>query len=375
MSAPRALVSPATLRHRFRHMTAASVAMAALTAPAFAQSVSLAADQQPSAATQTAAAAAERPTARFYGFVQTHFRYAFATGQDGIVDASDFRVQRVRLGVRGDLRPWLSYEIDIDPRAPDVTGLLRDGFLAFKVIPRHQIRVGQQKTQFGYENRESSSDLFVVNRAELSDALSRGKNLRDIGVGLIGNVRLGKGWRFEDAVTVVNGDGMNVQADSTRRKNVWGRAGLRYRRDRADFTVRVGVSAANGDTIAEGADPLDPADDYRAVFSRLGTDVEVDHARFLLTSEYVRGTDEHTITREADDRSGYYVGLVGKTRWKLGPLVRVDGFADEFRRWTFGGFYGLPNTPFRLLVNYERRARKDGVRGDDKLYVWTQVRF
>lgn len=354
-------------------VTAASLAIAVVAVPAFAQSD--AADQPSPTATQAAAGADVRPTAHFYGFVQTHFRYAFATGEDGVVDPSDFRVQRVRLGVRGDIRPWLSYEVEVDPRAPEVAGLLRDGFLAFKIIPRHQIRLGQQKTQFGYENRESSSDLFVVNRAELSDALSRGRNLRDIGVGLIGNVKLGKGWRFEDAVTVVNGDGMNVQADSTRRKNIWGRAGVRYRRDRANLTVRAGVSAANGDSLAEGLDPLDPADDYRAVFSRLGTDVEVDHSRFLLTGEYVRGTDENTLTRESDERSGYYVGLVGKTRWKLGPLVRIDSFADEFRRWTFGGFYGLPNTPLRLLVNYERRGRKDGVRGDDKLYVWTQVRF
>jgi phosphate-selective porin len=160
------------------------------------------------------------PKATFYGFVQAHYRHAFETGEDGVFDAPNFRVQRVRLGLKGDLYPWLSYEVEIDPQAPEVTGLLRDAFLAFKFIPRHQLRVGQQKTQFGYENRESSSDLFVVNRSEVSDALSRGVNLRDIGVGLVGNIRLGKGWRFEDAITVVNGDGLNVQADSTRRKNV-----------------------------------------------------------------------------------------------------------------------------------------------------------
>lgn len=315
------------------------------------------------------------PTANFYGFVQTHYRHAFETGDDGVFDAPNFRVQRVRLGVRGDLYPWLSYEAEIDPRAPEVTGMLRDAFLAFKVIPRHQLRVGQQKTQFGYENRESSSDLFAVNRAELSDALSRGPNLRDIGVGLIGNVRLGKGWRFEDAVTVVNGAGMNVQADTTRRKNVWGRAGLRYRKDAADLTVRVGASGGTGDGIAEGLDPLDPEDDYRHTFSRTGTDVQVDHRRFQMTAEYVRGTNEHTLTGEAEDLSGYYVNLVGKTRWRVGPTVRIDTFADEFRRWTVGAYYGLPNVPLRVMVNYEYRQLKDGVRGDDKLYVWTQVRF
>lgn len=323
---------------------------------------------------ETARSAVDR-TPQVYGFIQTHFRYAFATGTDGVVDPSDFRVQRARVGIEGRLRPWLSYQVEIDPRAPEVRGLMRDAFVSLNVIPRHRIRIGQQKTQFGYENRESSSDLFVVNRSELSDALSRGPNLRDVGIGLLGNVKMGKGWRFEDAITVVNGDGLNVQADSTPRKNVWGRAGLRYRKDSADFTARVGVSAASGDRIAEGLDPIAMTDDYRETFSRLGTDVEIDHRRFLFTAEYVRGSNTDTRTGESDDPNGYYVHLVGKTRWEVGPLMRLDTFADDFRRWTLGGYYGRPSAPFRVLVNYERRVVKDGMRGDDKFYVWTQVRF
>ena len=315
------------------------------------------------------------PTMKVYGFVQTHYRYAFETGADGVVDAPDFRVQRVRIGVKGAVTKWLSYEVEIDPRAPDVTGVLRDAFLAFAVIPRHELRVGQQKTQFGLENRESSSDLFVVNRSEVSDNLSRGVNLRDIGVGLIGNIKLAKGWRLEDAVTVVNGNGLNTQADSTRRKNVWGRAGLRYRNDASDLTLRTGVSAATGDGLAAGLDPLDPSDDYLETFSRLGVDAQIDHRLFQATAEYVRGTNVNTVTGQGDDISGYYATVVGKSRWRVGPLVRLDAMADEFRRWTIGGYYGLPKAPLRLLLNYEYRAVKDSVRGDDKLYLWAQVRF
>ncbi len=345
-----------------------ALAMLMLTAPAHAQTT-----PQPQAETPSSASLSTTP--RFFGYVQAFYRHAFETGEDGVFDAPNFRVQRVRLGVRGDLYKWLSYEVDVDPRAPEVKGLLRDAYLAFRFIPRHQLRVGQQKTQFGYENRESSSDLFAVNRTEVSDSLSRGINLRDIGVGLIGNIRLGKGWRFEDAITVVNGAGLNAQADSTRRKNLWGRIGLRYRNDAADLTVRIGGSGATGDQIAEGEDADDPADDYLEEFRRAGTDLQVDHRRFLFTAEYVKGTNDNTVTNETDDLDGYYVNVVGKTRWKVGPVVRLDTFADEFRRWTVGGYYGLANVPLRVFVNYEYRQLKDGVRGDDKLYVWTQVRF
>jgi len=311
----------------------------------------------------------------FYGFVQTHYKYSRDTSGDEIVDAPDFRVQRVRLGVKGDVFPWLSYEIEVDPRSPEVAGVLRDAFVSFKFIPNQQLRVGQQKTQFGYENRESSSNLYAVNRTELSDTLSRGVNLRDVGLGLLGHLRLSERWRLEDAVTFVNGAGFNVQADNTRKKNVWGRLGLRYKNTPGDLTFKVGVSGATGDQINEGALPLDPVDDFVQDFRRLGADFQIDHRYFFLSAEYVRGRDEDPETGEGDEPHGYYVNLVGKTRFEVGPIVRYETLNDDFRRWTFGAYYGLPARRLRVLFNYEYRKLRDGERADDKIYLWLQVRL
>ena len=313
---------------------------------------------------------------RVSGYVQIHYRYAFKTGSDTLVDNDDFRVQRVRLGVDGDILPWLSYEIEVDPRAPEVTGVLRDAYLTLRVIPRHKLRIGQQKTQFGYENRESSTRLFAVNRTDVSDNLSRGVNLRDIGVGLIGNVKLGKGWRLEDAVTVVNGAGMNVQNDDTRMKDVWGRLGIRWkRRDFGDWTARLGASGGIGDHVDPGDTLSTTADDFRLKFRRLGADLEIDHEFFFLSAEYVAGWDENAKTGATEEPFGYYVNLIGKTPWKIGPVIRYDVLGDEFQRWTLGAFYGLQDEPFRVLLNYELRLKKDDLRGDDKLYVWVQAKF
>lgn len=162
-------------------------------------------------------------------YVQLHYRYAFNTSPDVIVDNHNFRVQRVRIGLKGDVLPWVGYDLEIDPRAPEVAGILRDAFIVFKLIPDHKLRLGQQKTQFGYESRISSSALYFVNRAEVSDALSRGLNLRDIGLGLIGKLKLGGGFQIEDAITWVNGSGLNVQNDDTPMKNLWGRSESRTR--------------------------------------------------------------------------------------------------------------------------------------------------
>lgn len=319
-----------------------------------------------------------------YGFAQIFYRHAFETGSDGVVDNDNFRVQRVRLGIKGDVTPWASYVVEIDPRAPEVSGILRDAYLRLDVVPNHQIRIGQQKTQFGYENRESSSDLFAVNRTEVSDNLSRGLNLRDIGVGIIGHFPINDTWRIEDALTIVNGAGLNVQDDNTSTKNYWGRVGVRHRTGK-DSWERLGFSASTGDFIDE-QDPEDTADDTLTNFRRWGVDLEVDRKWFFVSAEYVSGDEEVSLVEdpgagtEEDKPDGYYVNLVGKTPWHIGPIVRYDVFSDSFARWTVGAYYGEPKDKIRVLLNYEYREKFEDAlgnvgRGDDKLYLWTQVRF
>ena len=317
------------------------------------------------------------------GVLQTHFLHRFDSNDDGKVRANRFRVQRARISFKGKVNRHVSYDVMIDPRSPDISGVLRDAFFDVReVIPRHRLRIGQQKTQFGYENGRSSSRLYTVNRAEVSDNVARGDTtLRDIGVGLIGNWPIIKGLRLEDAITVVNGTGMNMP-DDTKRKNIWGRVGVRYKGMGA--VTRLGVSAANGDNNDTGDDPLDSADDFIFTFKRLGTDVQIDHDHFRLNAEYAKAEDD--VEEEIVELSGYYLLLVGKTPWRMGPIVRYDTFDDDgdiFRRWTLGLYYGRPRDEFRVLVNYERQEDEveldDGsievTRGDDRFYVWTQVRF
>ena len=320
-----------------------------------------------------------------HGFGQFFYRDAFATGSDGVVDNSNFRVQRLRIEVKGDITPWASYVFEIDPRAPEVNGILRDAYLRLDVIPNHQIRIGQQKTQFGYENRESSSELFAVNRTEVSDILSRGVNLRDIGVGIIGHIPISDTWRIEDALTIVNGAGMNVQNDDTSTKNFWGRIGVRHRSG-PDSWERLGFSGGTGDFIDVG-DPADPADNILLDFQRVGVDLEVDRKWFFFSSEYVQGTNKTSLVADPDAGTeetkpdGYYFNLVGKTPWHhIGPIVRYDVLGNVFERWTFGAYYGERKDKFRVMLNYEYRKKfEDSLgnigRGDDKLYLWAQVKF
>jgi hypothetical protein len=251
---------------------------------------------------------------------------------------------------------------------------MRDAYISLGYIPKHEIILGQQKTQFGYENRVSSSRLFFVNRTDVSDNLSRGTNLRDLGIGLKGFIPLNNKYRFEDAITLVNGAGMNVQYDNTAKKNIWGRCGIRSKSD--NLMWRFGMSGGYGD-ILEPADTLTGTTEYVLNFSRLGADFQIEHRWFTMATEYVLGWND-----EPDGKSevaGYYCLLTGKTPWNVGPLLRYEDTDGEFIRWTFGAYYGKPRDRIRVLANYEIRnveADPEFPLGEDnRFYLWLQVRF
>lgn len=309
---------------------------------------------------------------RVSGFMQVFFRYSLHTGEGGAVDPSNFRVQRVRVVLDGEVSRSLAYKVSFDPRSSELGGILRDAYFDVKrVIPHHRIRVGQQKTIFGYENDESSSRLFTVNRAEVSDNLGGGVSIRDLGISLIGRVPLGEHLDLEDGISVVNGAGLNAQEDNNREKNVLGRVGLRYRTP--SFRLRGGISGAYGDLLDPGDDPISPLDDLDVSFKRIGADLQLDHRWLLASAEVIIG-DEET-AGESETRSGYYVNLVGKTGFPVGPIARFDTLGEEYQRLTMGLYYGDLDARFRLLLNYELRLLREDERGDDKLYLWSQVRF
>lgn len=283
---------------------------------------------------------------------------------------------RARLDAKGKISEKIFYELMIDPRAPEQGGILRDAFIEFQHIKNHKIRVGRQKTQFGWENRQSITELYTVNRAEISDAACRGFNLRDNGVGMLGHIPINKNFRIEDAVTYTNGTRMDVTGpyDFNTKKALWGRVGLRYKKK--DFTMHLGGSFGTGGIRDISDNIFDPADDVYIDFKRMGADMQVDHKYFFLGGEYAMGTDKVKDTLYAEP-VGYQVLLALKTKWKVGPLARYDTSEDEWKVLTLGAYYGLPKDRFRVLVNYVFRGGVTDIpKGhDDRLYVQMQLRF
>lgn len=302
---------------------------------------------------------------RVMGYIQYHFNQPIDTNNNGAAP-SRFRIQRARVTLKGKVNERVSYELDIDPRAPQHAGLMRDAYVDVRLHPHHKLRLGQHKVKFGYVNQRSSSSLYAVNRPKMAFDLSRGINLRDIGATLMGEVPMsGGGVHLEYDLSVVNGAGVNVRQDNNKAKNVSGRIGLLNEQGGSKW--QVGVSGAVGDMFRTSTNPIYNGGYFRD-FKRVGTDFLLDRSRFAVNGEYAIGKQEEKARSKSKTLAGYYLTLVGKTTETMGPMIRFDG-VDGSGRVTAGGYYGVPSAPFRLLLNYEKRS------SDDRVYLWLMSRF
>lgn len=310
------------------------------------------------------------------GVLQVHYLNEFNTNGDSLRDPDGFRILRARLQASGKINKFTSFQLMIDPRSPEHTGLLRDAFIDLQYLKNQKIRIGKQKTMFGWENRMSITDLYTVNRAEYSDAVARGENLRDIGIGLLGDIPLGKNLKITNDVTFTNGTRHDIKTpqDFQSKKALWGRMGLNYKKKKLE--IALGGSFGYGGLRYLGDSIENANDDVYVNFWRLGVDLEVDHQYFFIAAEYGLGEDMLSDTLY-DDPFGYSAQLAIKTKWRIGPVFRYDSAVDEFNRTTFGIYYGRPKDKLRVIVNYEYRKKIiDVPEGhDDRFYVQMQLRF
>jgi phosphate-selective porin O/P len=312
---------------------------------------------------------------QLYGDIQVEISAGFDGNGDGVAPTTSVFLHEARVGVKGEVLPSLGYNFLVD--LATVNNLVRDAYIWTKLVPHHELRIGQQKTLFGYENPEAATNLFVIDRSFVSDALARGPDLRDLGLGMLGTWELPAGFGVDYQLTAVDGAGANVVSDDTPRKNLWGRAGGSYQG--GGWTVKLGVSGATGDRHFK-ADAVAMTPERTVVFTRLGVDVRADAPWAFALFEGVRGWDTPSTGGGVTSGAGFYALVAGKTPWNLGPIVRVEAFDRDFgapgdllRRYTVGAYADVKQVNARLLVNLE--IDDSETRRDHALVSWVQVVF
>lgn len=311
---------------------------------------------------------------KLYGDLQLELSAGLDGDGDGVAPTASLFFREARVGVKGQVIEGVGYTVLVD--LGTVNNLLRDAYAWTTLLPHHELRVGQQKTQFGYENPQSAYNLWIIDRAFISDELGRGPDLRDLGIGLFGQWDLPASFGLDYQLTAVDGAGPNVLADDTPRKNLWGRAGASYRGE--GWTAALGISGATGDRRFK-ADPASGTPAYTISFERLGIDLRADTPWAFAVVEGALGRDDRGAGPAV--AAGFYALAAGKTPWNVGPIFRVEAYdrdldapGDLRRRYTLGAYAELKK-PANARVSVNLEIDGSETPRDHALVSWVQVVF
>ncbi len=310
------------------------------------------------------------------GFLQTQAEYNFL-GEDlrgESLNELDFYFNRVRIGVAGSIPYDFSYyamtEMSSTLNGPHIL----DAFISYnKFAPYAKASFGQFRTPFGLEvGSTGCHKLHTINRSEVVSNLAA--PFRDFGLmisGGTGDISI-LGSKTTDLIgyklALLNGTGLNTP-DDNRKKDFLARLTIHP----FDF-ITVGASYRTGKhpPLADGV----YVDDSR---ERLGFDIQLEHAGFLVQGEYIDGSDDgsYTIGGGCGDpletvlgsinRKGFFGQALYMTPWNLQPVVKfesydpntseIEGLNDQINVITYGFNYFF-NEWTRLQVNYLYRAEE-----------------
>jgi len=193
-------------------------------------------------------------------------------------------------------------ELELAGSLANTTGFraqLTDAYLNWNRFDSANVRVGQFKTPFGFEQLYADPRLFTAERTLASDRLTPG---RQIGVQLGGEVL---DERVNYSVGLFNGSGTNQNFNDNDRFMTVGRLSVvpltgRFLENQARWTVGVNGFRTTDSNITLPAEfgidstPASPAKDNIFVGRRraVGYDTQVEIGPFELWTEYLRGTFE-----------------------------------------------------------------------------------
>lgn len=343
------------------------------------------------AAPTLAGALANAPKPTFWGFVNA--QYSRTEGLNGADDTSTFELRRARIGARGKVHELVGYSILFD----GADSKLKDGYVSLFALPGVEVRMGQWKTPFGYEQYESDTKLLWVNTSYVVGALARGPDARDLGAGLLVQTPKVGPVSAEVLGSFVNGAGPNKK-DDLETKNFWGRAGLTLKQ--GTITLKAGGSYGTGQQVqgTGGNGAFDgvgtPVDDTYFYFHTYGVDATLDTPWLFAAAELIQSERDQsryataaavtTVTRSSRTARGWYAGAYGKTPWNLGPIFRAERFdADRtapggrLERYTIGAYVDVIPVNARLILNHELDQGQTGAAGrtGDRTTLFAQVIF
>jgi phosphate-selective porin len=351
------------------------------------------ASAQPSA---TVTPAGKEPTLTLGGLLQAQAEFGDAGDARFANDNDRFYLRRARLTASGRFLEEFDFrlELDLAGSIANTTGLraqMTDGYINWNRNPAANIRVGQFKTPFGFEQLYRDPLLYSAERSLVNDRLTLG---RQLGVQVGGDL-LDK--RLSYAAGVFNGNGANNNFNDDDRFLTAGRlsgipwSGKLLGRS-ASWSVGGDLYRSTDTNIPQGSefgfDSTPQTADRDNVFSGTrrgwGLDSQITAGPFELWAEYLATRWEPTSAlprREIESDGWYAQGALFVVPDRVQVILKYETFDprhdrtdDATNTGTAGVTWYLKGHDLKLLADY-LRIEKEARPSEDKLIARLQVNF
>lgn len=309
-----------------------------------------------------------------FGFLQSQYDYNMYDEPE-----SNFGFNRARIGAMGNIPYDFSYYVLLETSPFKKDGpkaYLLDAFITYNRFSFASASMGSFKVPFGLELSTPCNALHTINRSKVVNELTSPD--RDMGFMLLGGSDT---TLFRYSIALTNGSGLLLKDPDTY-KDVVGRVVFQPTK-----WLSLGGSFKTGKS--KNADVTLGNNTYQ----RIGGELEVNFAKFLVQSEFIVGEDNGTYTvgggcggdpqvvQGSVKRSGMFVMALYNTPWNFQPVIKYENYNSDMDKdnnmeqiTTFGINYFF-NEWIRLQVNYEYAAEQAKEIKNDRLMVQLQAKF
>ena len=311
-------------------------------------------------------------------------------------DNDRFYLRRARINATGRFLEEFDFRLEADfaGTLSNTSGLraqLTDGFINWNRHPEANVRIGQFKTPFGFEQLFSDPRLITIERSLANDRLTLSRQL-----GLqVGGDLFDK--RLSYAAGMFNGNGANNNFNDDDAFLSSGRlSGVLWQGkllgQSSAWSLGGNVFSSEDTNVSQAADfgfdstPSTPDRDNIFAGERVGTgfDTQLQAGRFELWAEYLSVSWEPSSGRprsEVESEGGYVQASYFVIPNRLQLVLKAETFdpiaddpADPVEIGTAGLSWYLKGHDIKLLANY-LRVREEGRDDQDKVLARIQVIF
>jgi phosphate-selective porin len=324
--------------------------------------------------------AGKEPTLTVGGLLQVQAEFGDRGDSRFANDNDRFYLRRARLNATGKFLEEFDFRLEGEfaGTLANTSGLraqLTDAFITWNRYPEANIRVGQFKTPFGYEQLFSDPRLITIERSLVNDRLTQSRQLgAQVGGDLFEK-------RLTYAAGVFNGNGANNNFnDDDSFLSAARLSGVLHQGKSLTWSLGGNVFSSE-DTSVAASDVGLPNNVFAGERLGTGLDTQVVAGRFDLWAEYLTVDWEPASGRDFESEGWYVQGAYFFIPNRLQAVLKAESFdaiaddrAEPVETGTAGLNWYLKGHDLKLLLNY-LHTRQAGLEDQDKILTRLQVIF